>query len=147
MANHRLNDVGGTPGGLGDFLIGFAMACIGGYLLANQVTVNWNSTGCTYAPNSARFGSNPNASGTAYLYGDYAGNVTLVMPAAAGLIVVGTGTIVPVTNTLGGSKYWAWMGSGTGSETGAPHAVVDSPIESVGFGSAGCMRVLHVVRQ
>jgi hypothetical protein len=34
-----MSDVGGTPGGLGDFLIGFAMACIGGYLLSNQVSV------------------------------------------------------------------------------------------------------------
>jgi hypothetical protein len=39
MADHRLRDVGGTPGGLGDFLIGFTMICIGGYLLANQVSV------------------------------------------------------------------------------------------------------------
>ena len=39
MADHRLSDVGGTPGGLGDFLIGFAMACVGGYLLSNQVSV------------------------------------------------------------------------------------------------------------
>src|SRR3981081_4100656 len=39
MADHPLSDVGGTPGGLGDFLIGFAMACIGGYLLSNQVSV------------------------------------------------------------------------------------------------------------
>jgi len=39
MTDHRLNDVGGTPGGLGDFLIGFAMICVGGYLLANQVSV------------------------------------------------------------------------------------------------------------
>jgi hypothetical protein len=39
MADHRLSDVGGTPGGLGDFLIGFAMTCIGGYLLTNQVSV------------------------------------------------------------------------------------------------------------
>jgi hypothetical protein len=35
----RLKDVGGTPGGLGDFLIGFAMTCVGGYLLSNQVSV------------------------------------------------------------------------------------------------------------
>ena len=34
-----MSDVGGTPGGLGDFLMGFAMACVGGYLLSNQVTV------------------------------------------------------------------------------------------------------------
>jgi hypothetical protein len=39
MAEHRMSDVGGTPGGLGHFLIGFAMACIGGYLISNQVMV------------------------------------------------------------------------------------------------------------
>jgi len=39
MTDNRIKDVGGTPGGLGDFLIGFAMACIGGYLLSNQVSV------------------------------------------------------------------------------------------------------------
>src|SRR5258708_2220244 len=37
MAN--LSDVGGTPGGLGEFLLGFIMACVGGYLLSNQVSV------------------------------------------------------------------------------------------------------------
>lgn len=30
---------GGTPGGVGVFLLGFAMACAGGWLLTNQVTV------------------------------------------------------------------------------------------------------------
>jgi hypothetical protein len=39
MAEHPLSHVGGTSGGLGQFLVGFAMACIGGYLLTNQVTV------------------------------------------------------------------------------------------------------------
>jgi hypothetical protein len=39
MTDNPMRDVGGTPGGLGDFLIGFAMACIGGYLLSNQVSV------------------------------------------------------------------------------------------------------------
>jgi hypothetical protein len=39
MENRSLRDVGGTPGGLGSFLFGFAMACVGGYLLANQVSV------------------------------------------------------------------------------------------------------------
>src|SRR5947209_4312661 len=39
MPDHPLSDVGGTPGGLGDFLIGFAMTCVGGYLIANQVSV------------------------------------------------------------------------------------------------------------
>jgi hypothetical protein len=39
MEDRRLSDVGGTPGGLGHFLMGFVMACVGGYLLANRVTV------------------------------------------------------------------------------------------------------------
>ncbi len=48
MENRTLSDVGGTPGGMGSFLMGFAMACIGGYLLSNQVTVTssyWNLWG------------------------------------------------------------------------------------------------------
>ena len=39
MADRSFRDVGGTPGGLSNFLIGFAMACIGAYLLTNQVSV------------------------------------------------------------------------------------------------------------
>src|SRR5258708_10984020 len=39
MENHSFSDVGGTPGGLGHFLIGVIMACLGGYFLANQVSV------------------------------------------------------------------------------------------------------------
>ena len=39
MEDRRFSDVGGTPGGLGHFLLGFAMACAGGYLLMNQVLV------------------------------------------------------------------------------------------------------------
>jgi len=39
MADRRFTDVGGTAGGLGDFLLGFALVCIGGYLLTNQVVV------------------------------------------------------------------------------------------------------------
>jgi hypothetical protein len=31
---------GGTPGGVGFFFLGFAMACSGGWLLTNQVTVS-----------------------------------------------------------------------------------------------------------
>ena len=43
-----MGDVGGTPGGLGHFLLGFAMTCVGGYLLSNQVMVGssyWNFYG------------------------------------------------------------------------------------------------------
>ncbi|MGA2131088.1 MAG: hypothetical protein ABSH50_02135 [Bryobacteraceae bacterium] len=42
MADRRFSDVGGTKGGLGEFLLGFALACIGGYLLSNQVMVAGN---------------------------------------------------------------------------------------------------------
>jgi len=48
MEGRSLNDVGGTPGGLGTFLLGFAMACVGGYLISNQVMVGgwyWNFYG------------------------------------------------------------------------------------------------------
>jgi hypothetical protein len=48
MADHSLSDVGGTSGGLGSFLLGFAMTCVGGYLLSNQVMVGssyWNFYG------------------------------------------------------------------------------------------------------
>jgi hypothetical protein len=39
MADRRFTDAGGTPGGLGSFLMGLAMACAGAYLLTNQVAV------------------------------------------------------------------------------------------------------------
>lgn len=48
MDNRSLSDVGGTPGGLGEFLFGLVMMCIGGYLLFNQVSVMgayWNLWG------------------------------------------------------------------------------------------------------
>jgi len=58
MENRRFTDVGGTSGGLGHFIIGFAMACIGGYLLTSHVSVvgsYWslygtNSFGITLIP-------------------------------------------------------------------------------------------------
>ena len=48
MENRSFKDAGGTPGGLGHFLLGCIMACVGGYLLINQVTVvgsYWNFYG------------------------------------------------------------------------------------------------------
>jgi len=39
METGSCGNVGGTAGGLGHFALGFAMACIGGYFLANQVGV------------------------------------------------------------------------------------------------------------
>ena len=48
MEDRSFRDVGGTPGGLGHFLLGFAMACVGAYLITNQVSVvgdYWNFYG------------------------------------------------------------------------------------------------------
>src|SRR5260370_40775511 len=48
MGDYRMSDVGGTPGGLGHFLLGFAMTCVGGYRLSNQVmggSSYWNFYG------------------------------------------------------------------------------------------------------
>ncbi|HEX3877203.1 MAG TPA: hypothetical protein VHW24_09465 [Bryobacteraceae bacterium] len=39
MPDRSYTDVGGTPGGLRHFLLGFIMVCVGGYLLTNQVLV------------------------------------------------------------------------------------------------------------
>ena len=39
MADRSFTDVGGTPGGLGSFVIGLIMVCLGAYLITNQVTV------------------------------------------------------------------------------------------------------------
>jgi hypothetical protein len=48
MADRSFSDVGGTPGGLSHFLMGFAMVCVGGYLLMDRVIVTsgfWNFYG------------------------------------------------------------------------------------------------------
>jgi hypothetical protein len=49
---------GGTPGGIGEFCIGLVMACVGGYLLLNHVTITtgswhlwgYNAFGLTLVP-------------------------------------------------------------------------------------------------
>jgi len=37
---NKVIGAGGTPGGIGTFLLGFALACAGGWLLTNQVVVS-----------------------------------------------------------------------------------------------------------
>src|SRR6266704_6926667 len=37
---NKVIGAGGTPGGIGIFLLGFALACAGGWLLTNQVVVS-----------------------------------------------------------------------------------------------------------
>jgi uncharacterized protein len=43
MAETSLRSPGGTPGGLGEFLVGLAMAVAGGYLLTTHVAVTSGS--------------------------------------------------------------------------------------------------------
>lgn len=40
MALTKLDQPGGTPGGLGSFVLGFGLAALGAYLIANQVVVS-----------------------------------------------------------------------------------------------------------
>ena len=39
MTSDHLSDLNRTPIGIGQFLMGFTMTCLGGYLLSNQVIV------------------------------------------------------------------------------------------------------------
>ena len=39
MENRSFKDVGGTPGGIGHFVLGFVMACVGGFLITHQVSI------------------------------------------------------------------------------------------------------------
>lgn len=39
MENRSFTNVGGTPGGLGHFVLGLVLTLLGGYFLANQVSV------------------------------------------------------------------------------------------------------------
>lgn len=56
--DERVRGAGGTPGGLGEFLIGLAMAVAGGYWLTSNVTVSsgfwhvwgYNAFGATLVP-------------------------------------------------------------------------------------------------
>ena len=57
-AGNKVIGAGGTPGGIGTFLLGFVLACAGGWLLTNQVTVTsgywrwggYNSFGLSLIP-------------------------------------------------------------------------------------------------
>ena len=63
-SNRTSRGAGGTPGGVGEFIVGLLMATIGGYLLLNQVTVTtgfwyfwgYNAFGLTLLPLLAGIG-------------------------------------------------------------------------------------------
>ena len=58
---------GGTPGGVGQFLIGFVLAVVGGWLLLNQVTVT-SSVWMLWGYNSFGLSLLPFAAGVALLF-------------------------------------------------------------------------------
>jgi hypothetical protein len=87
MAEHRLSDVGGTPGGLGHFLIGFAMACMGGYLLFNQVMVG-GSYWSFYGSNTFGVTLVPMLIGIALLFWNGRSVIGWLLTAAGGLFIL-----------------------------------------------------------
>jgi uncharacterized protein len=86
-----MKGAGGTPGGIGEFLVGFVMAVAGGWLLTNQVVVS--SGGWTlWGYNSFGLSLLPFLIGTGLLFFDgksKAGWLLLV----AGLVIVLAGIL------------------------------------------------------
>lgn len=77
---------GGTQGGIGTFLVGFAMAIAGGYLLTNQVTVTsgfWHIGG----HNAFGFSLLPFVIGIAFLFFDGRSIIGWFLTVAGALII------------------------------------------------------------
>ena len=68
MDNRSISDVGGTPGGLGQFLLGFAMACIGGFLHHAPGQPWWALTGAFWGGSSFGITLLPMLFGVAILF-------------------------------------------------------------------------------
>jgi uncharacterized membrane protein HdeD (DUF308 family) len=67
MTERRFSDVGGTPGGLGSFVMGLLMVVSGGYLLTNQVMVT-SSYWTVYGTNAFGISLIPLLFGVAMLF-------------------------------------------------------------------------------
>jgi hypothetical protein len=87
MADRSFGDVGGTPGGLGHFLLGFAMACVGAYLLANQVMVA-GSYWSFYGGNTFGITLIPMLIGVALLFWNGKSLIGRLLTAAGALFIV-----------------------------------------------------------
>lgn len=87
-----MQGAGGTPGGIGQFLIGFAMAVAGGWLLVNQVSVHsggWSLWGY----NSFGLSLLPFIVGTGLLF--FNGRSILGwLLLIAGLVIIGAGILI-----------------------------------------------------
>ena len=87
MPDHRYSDVGGTPGGLGNFLMGFVMTCVGGYLIANQVTVV-GSYWSFYGANTFGVTLIPMLFGVGILFWNGRSVIGWLLTAAGGLFII-----------------------------------------------------------
>src|SRR5437868_5241344 len=87
MENRSFGDVGGTPGGIGEFVIGFVMACVGGYLLSNQVMVV-GSYWSFYGANTFGITLLPMLLGVAMLFWNGRSVLGWILTAAGGLFIV-----------------------------------------------------------
>src|SRR5215813_11009723 len=91
MENRSLSDVGGTPGGIAEFIIGFVMVCVGGYLISNQVSVV-GSYWSFYGANTFGVTLLPMLFGVAILFWNGKNTVGWIL-AAAGALFILTGVI------------------------------------------------------
>jgi len=87
MGDRGLSDVGGTPGGLGRFLLGLAMACVGGYLLANQVMIA-GSYWSFYGTNTFGITLLPMLMGVAMLFWNGRSTLGWLLTVAGGLFIL-----------------------------------------------------------
>src|SRR6266478_1561940 len=88
METRSLGDVGGTPGGFGHFLIGCVMACLGGYVLANQVSVV-GSYWSFYGANTFGITLVPMLLGVGILFWNGRSVVGWIVTAAGALFILG----------------------------------------------------------
>jgi len=87
MENRAFSDVGGTTGGLGEFLLGFVMTCVGGYLITNQVKVV-GSYWSFYGANTFGITLLPMLFGVAIVFWNGRSNIGWVLTAAGALFIL-----------------------------------------------------------
>lgn len=87
-----ISGAGGTPGGIGQFLIGFALAVAGGWLLMNQVVVSGGSW-AIWGYNSFGLSLLPFILGVGLLFFD-GRSVLGWLLVLAGLVIIFAGVIV-----------------------------------------------------
>jgi hypothetical protein len=87
MADRSLRDAGGTPGGLGLFVVGLILACVGGYLLTNQVMVA-SSYWSFYGTNTFGITLLPMLIGVAMLFWNGRSALGWLLTVAGGLFIL-----------------------------------------------------------